>query len=174
MAKTLEELKEAIDNIIVENDKGEITASALNMLLHDMSDTLSELGGSGGGQFDIYATLTYNEDQTSSDDPLFFITTTEEQKELNKIVFDKIANGERCPLVIHVNDVEQNPVGSESMNVSSTCIYLFFARNLTEDIYPEAGMVKGSTFYQFMCYGLMMFGGEVLTATEDGDIKMIV
>ena len=54
MAKTLEELKEAIDNIIVENDKGEITATTLNMLLHDMSDTLSELGSSGGGQFDLY------------------------------------------------------------------------------------------------------------------------
>lgn len=168
MAKTLEELKEAIDNIIVENDKGEITATTLNMLLHDMSDTLSELGGSGGGQFDIYATLTYNENASSDDGPSFFITTTEEQKELNKIVFDKIANGERCPLVLHANDIQDFPTEGAKMNISSTCIYFGFATGIPDEAFED--IPKSEGVLQFMNYALGIVGINQLMLLDSGEI----
>lgn len=49
MGKSLQELKEMIDSVIVENGKGQITAQALNLVLNEMSEALSEMGGSGGG-----------------------------------------------------------------------------------------------------------------------------
>ena len=49
MGKSLQELKEMIDSVIMENGKGQITAQALNLVLNEMSEALSEMGGSGGG-----------------------------------------------------------------------------------------------------------------------------
>lgn len=170
MAKTLEELKEAIDNIIVENDKGEITATTLNMLLHDMSDTLSELGSSGGGQFDLYCNLVENTDPDTMEDYLFIPECNEEQKELNKQVYDKIAAGERCPLVIHVNDIQDYPIEGAKMNLGSTCIYIMFISDIPNEMLEEIPFeTKG--FLQFMCYGTMMVANiETLALIDSGEI----
>lgn len=165
MAKTLEELKEAIQNVIVENDKGEITATSLNMLLTDMADTLSELGG-GGGQFDLYATITPNENAESSDDDVFIISTTDEQKELNKIVYDKIANDERAPLVLHVNDLGGGEGFPYSINISSTCIYIMFFKDIKEDFLEG---ISSTGILQFMSYGADIVGGFFFLL-DDGNI----
>lgn len=57
MAKTIEELKQMIDSVIVENGKGQITGQGLNLVLNEMSDALSEMGG-GGGAYQIYIPST--------------------------------------------------------------------------------------------------------------------
>ena len=62
MAKTLEELKEMIDSVIVENDKGQITGQGLNLVLNEMSDALSEMGGGGGEIYQI--NIPVNEELT--------------------------------------------------------------------------------------------------------------
>ena len=165
MAKTLEELKEAIQNVIVENNKGEITAKSLNTLLTDMADTLSELGG-GGGQFDLYATITPNENLESSDEPEFIISTTDEQKELNKIVYDKIANDERAPLVLHVNDIYPEKGFPYPINMSSTCIYIMVFKDIKEDIFEG---ISTTGALQFMSYSTEMFGSFFILL-DDGDI----
>ena len=163
MAKTLEELKEAIDNIIVENDKGEITAITLNMLLHDMSDTLSELGG-GGGQFDLYANM---ELIIEGSDESFVISTTNEQKELNKIVMDKIVNGERASLVLHLNDIVHDEA-LYKMNISSTCIYIVLMKDITEEIIPG---ITSKNILIFMSYGASMLTAvEKMMLLDNGDI----
>lgn len=167
MAKTLEELKEAIDNIIVENDKGEITATTLNMLLHDMSDTLSELGGSGGGQFDLYCNFVYNTDPDTMGNTLFVIECTEEQKKLNKQVYDKIANGERCHLVLHANDIEDFPAEGTKVNISGTCIYFGFATGLPEVF---ENMFKSEGALQFLCNGCTVLGINQLMLLDSGEI----
>lgn len=56
MAKTIEELKQMIDSVIVENGKGQITGQALNLVLNEMSDALSEMGGGGAYQVHISTT----------------------------------------------------------------------------------------------------------------------
>lgn len=114
MVRTLEELKEMIDNTIIENDKGEITATSLNLVLQDMSDSLSAMGG--GGQFDIYATFEFGESSISA-------TCDEEQKVKNKEVFDKILAGEMYPLVLHVNSIESPEIGGAKINMSGACAY---------------------------------------------------
>lgn len=169
MAKTLEELEEAIDNIIVENDKGEITATALNELLHDMSNTLSELGSSGGGQFDLYCNIVENTDPDTMEDYPFVTECTEEQKELNKQVYDKIAAGERCPLVLHTNDIQEYPMAGAKMNLSGTCIYVMFISNLPDEAF-EAGMPKTEGCLQFMCYGVTIFSSESFMLIDSGEI----
>lgn len=115
MVRTLEELKEMIDNTIIENDKGEITATSLNLVLQDMSDSLSAMGG--GGQFDIYCAFEFSEDG--------IITTTcdEEQKVKNKEVFDKILAGEMHPLVLHVDTIENYMFEGVKVNISGTCTF---------------------------------------------------
>lgn len=57
MAKTIEELKQMIDSVIVENGKGQITGQGLNLVLNEMSDALSEMGG-GGGAYQVYIPTT--------------------------------------------------------------------------------------------------------------------
>lgn len=57
MAKTIEELKQMIDSVIVENGKGQITGQGLNLVLNEMSDALSEMGG-GGGAYQVYVPTT--------------------------------------------------------------------------------------------------------------------
>ena len=168
MAKTLEELKETINNVIIENNKGEITAKSLNILLTDMADTLSELGG-GGGQFDIYATITFNKNAGSSDEPEIIISTTDEQKELNKIVYDKIANDERAPLVLHVNDLIGGEDFPYSINISSTCIYIMFFKDIKEDIFEG---ISTTGALQFMSYNTEMFG-SFLILLDNGDIVSV-
>lgn len=54
MAKTIEELKQMIDSVIVENGKGQITGQGLNLVLNEMSDALSEMGGGGGGAYQVH------------------------------------------------------------------------------------------------------------------------
>lgn len=162
MAKTLEELKEAINNIIVENDKGEITATALNQVLQDMSDTLSELGG--GGQFDIYANIEWS---IEGDDESFVFSTTNEQKELNKIVMDKIVNGERAPLVLHLNDIVHDTAPYKA-NISSTCIYMVLMKDVPEKIIPG---ITSENILQFKCYGATMSGDDgIMMLLDNGDI----
>ena len=168
MAKTLEELKEAINNVIVENNKGEITAKSLNTLLTDMADTLSELGG-GGGQFDLYATITPNKNSESSDEPEVIISTTDEQKELNKIVYDKIANDERAPLVLHVNDINSGEGFPYSINISGTCIYVMFFKDIKEDIIKG---ISSTGLLQFMSYSAEAFRGFFFLL-DNGDIVSI-
>jgi hypothetical protein len=168
MAKTLEELKEAIDNIIVENGKGEITASTLNMLLHDMSDTLSELGSSGGGQFDLYCNFVYNTDPDTMENAPFVIECTEEQKKLNKQIYDKIANGERCPLVLHSNDIQDFPVEGAKMNISSTCIYFGFMTGIPDEAFED--MPKSEGVLQFMNYSCTIVGIGQLMLLDSGEI----
>ena len=163
MAKTLEELKEGIQNVIVENNKGEITAKSLNMLLTDMADTLSELGGSGGGQFDLYA----NVELVIDDDESLVVTTTDEQKELNKIVMDKIVNGERAPLVLHLNDIDYE-AAPYKVNISGTCVYVALMKDVQAGVLP---VITSKNILQFMCYGAEMVGGNgILVLLEDGDI----
>lgn len=66
MGKSLQELKEMIDSVIVENGKGQITAQSLNLVLNEMSEALSEMGGSGGGggaeAYYIYTSENINEE----------------------------------------------------------------------------------------------------------------
>lgn len=57
MAKTIEELKQMIDSVIVENGKGQITGQGLNLVLNEMSDALSEMGG-GSGAYLVYIPST--------------------------------------------------------------------------------------------------------------------
>lgn len=47
--ETIEALKDEINETIVANNAGLITAQALQELLHDIVDTLDALGGSGSG-----------------------------------------------------------------------------------------------------------------------------
>lgn len=49
MAKTIEELKESINNTINQNSSGQITGQGLNILLNEMADVLSTMGGNSGG-----------------------------------------------------------------------------------------------------------------------------
>lgn len=59
MGKTIEELKQMIDSVIVENGKSQITGQGLNLVLNEMSDALSQMGGGGSGAYQVYApTLT--------------------------------------------------------------------------------------------------------------------
>lgn len=46
MAKTIEELRESINNTINQNGTGQITGQGLNVLLNEMADVLSTMGGS--------------------------------------------------------------------------------------------------------------------------------
>jgi hypothetical protein len=66
MGKSLQELKEMIDSVIVENGKGQITAQSLNLVLNEMSEAFSEIGGSGGGggaeAYYIYTSENINEE----------------------------------------------------------------------------------------------------------------
>lgn len=171
MAKTLEELKEAIDNIIVENDKGEITATTLNMLLHDMSDTLSALGSSGGGQFDIYCSIVENTDSDTMGKRPFVTECTEEQKEINKQIYDKIAAGERCPLVLHVNDLQDYPEVGSKVNISSTCIYVGFSTNMPLTVIGD--VPASESYLSFIFYGGMMVGTSTLLLIDSGEILTV-
>ena len=63
MAKTIEELKEMIDSVIVENGRGQITGQGLNLVLNEMSDALSEMGG-GGGACLVYVPMGEGENLT--------------------------------------------------------------------------------------------------------------
>lgn len=168
MAKTLEELQDAIKNVIAENDKGEITATALQTILLDMSETLSELGGSGGGQFDIYCSIVENTDTDTMEDLPFVTECTEEQKEINKQIYDKIAAGERCPLVLHVNDLQDYPEVGSKVNISSTCIYVAFSTNMPLTVVGDVPVSE--SYLSFIFYGGMMIGTSILLLIDSGEI----
>lgn len=67
MAKTIEELKEMIDSVIVENGRGQITGQGLNLVLNEMSDALSEMGG---GVYLVHVPMT--EDEELSEEQIAF------------------------------------------------------------------------------------------------------
>lgn len=94
MAKTLEELQDAIRNVIAENDKGEITATHLQTVLLNMSETLSELGGSGGGNIFLLKVDTSKEheytDDGNTETDEYLTTTNQENIEHNKKVYDTL------------------------------------------------------------------------------------
>lgn len=174
MAKTLEELKEAIDNIIVENDKGEITATALNMLLHDMSDTLSELGNSGGGEC-LYLCLGDSLEEYT--DPSGQIRTrpavkNPENLEANKKVYDTISKiKEKKPIPIYMSL-------SESMNSYGDIpegyydIYGLYATGIISMVITEDNLGEiGNEFVNYVgteVYSIM--GERACTLLNDGNI----
>lgn len=55
MAENIEELKQTIDSVITSNGNGQITGQGLNILLNEMTDLLSTMGGnSGNNPYCIY------------------------------------------------------------------------------------------------------------------------
>ena len=62
MAKSVEELKETINNTITQNGAGQISGHGLNLVLNDMTDTLSATGGGGGGVYVCLADSILNAD----------------------------------------------------------------------------------------------------------------
>ena len=54
MGMSKEELKEMIDNVIVSNGKGQITADVLNLVLNNIAENAG--GGGGGGTKILFLT----------------------------------------------------------------------------------------------------------------------
>lgn len=97
MAKTIEELKQMIDSVIVENGKGQITGQGLNLVLNEMSDALSEMGG-GGGVYNLMGDFQAN-------------TFTEEDKDNNIEVRNK------C-----IADINAGKIPSVSITKNGMCM----------------------------------------------------
>lgn len=166
MVRTLEELKEMIDNTIIENDKGEITATTLNLVLKDMSDSLSAMGGGGGGQFDIYATFEMPEGGDMT------IICDEEQKAKNKEVFDKIFAGEISPLVLHINSIENMPVEGCKFNISGICITIGLMYDIPSGLGEEIIGIDTNAALMFFVYGFRMIDLSACVLLPNGDIIM--
>lgn len=86
MAKTIEELKESINNTINQNGSGQITGQGLNILLNEMADVLSTMGGNSGGNSggssEVYRICTPSDFDTGE--------LTSEEQEHNAEIFEKI------------------------------------------------------------------------------------
>lgn len=98
MAKTIEELKQMIDSVIVENGKGQITGQGLNLVLNEMSDALSEMGGGGGNVYPLMGDFQAN-------------TFTEEDKANNIEVRNK------C-----IADINAGKIPSVSVSMGGMCM----------------------------------------------------
>ena len=173
MAKTLEELKEAIQNVIAENDKGEITATSLNVLLTDMADTLSELGGSGDGGGCVYICLGDSlEEYTDPSGQIDFRPTIkkEETKLLNKKAYDtiteKLNNKEMVSVYLSMTEIYDEYAKLEG-EVNPYSPYGFFGSQIagtiiTEDTLNELDDVVsniddylGTIYYGILLEGIM-------------------
>ncbi len=75
--ETIEALKDEINETIVANNAGLITAQALQELLHDIVDTLDALGGSGSGSGETGDSNGYIQtiNLTGGEDPTRITTT---------------------------------------------------------------------------------------------------
>ena len=97
MAKTIEELKQMIDSVIVENGKGQITGQGLNLVLKEI---VENAGGGGGSTY-----LVMGDFQSS--------TFTEEEKANNIEVRNK------C-----IVDINAGKIPSISMIMNGMCIVI--------------------------------------------------
>lgn len=127
MAKTLEELQDAIRNVIAENDKGEITATHLQTILLNMSETLSELGGSNETVNNIILATTY---EPTEDGANLFLS--EEDKAHNKIIYDNLLI-RPFPVVIDMRAYGNVPDTGGNYKVYNLCVNQMYSVICNED-----------------------------------------
>jgi hypothetical protein len=127
MAKTLEELQDAIKNVITENDKGEITATHLQTILLDMSETLSELGGSNETFSDIIFATTC---EPTEDGISMFLS--EEDKAHNKLIYDNLLI-RPFPVVIDMNAYGNLSDPGGNYKVYNLCVTQMYSLICNED-----------------------------------------
>lgn len=98
MAKTIEELKESINNTINQNGSGQITGQGLNILLNEMADVLSTMGGNteedskggAGGVYVVVADSFTMEDDGCGGTEIVPTLTKPENIKINKNAYDTI------------------------------------------------------------------------------------
>lgn len=117
MGKTVEELKEMIDSVITTNGNGQITGLGLNLVLKEMSDSLSKIGS---GFYYIYL----NVDVSENGDLIF---SENKEKSLEHLqVYNAIMSNEIKPIFLICNDIEMN--GSR-LNPSGNAMYYMIDRD---------------------------------------------
>lgn len=119
MAKTIEELKESINNTITQNGAGQITGQGLNLVLNDMTDTLSATSG-GGGVYVCLADSILNADQE------LVGTNTPENMEINKKAYNAIKAGleSKTPVSIYVSAYEMMQLMGATNGMTSYGCYV--------------------------------------------------
>jgi hypothetical protein len=105
--ETIEALKDEINDTIVANNAGLITAQALQELLHDIVDTLDVLGGSGSGSGETGDSNGYTQtiNLTGGED-LTRITTTLAVEPFSVMILD--SDGK---IIDHLLDITMSLVG---------------------------------------------------------------
>lgn len=138
MAKTIEELKESINNTINQNGTSQITGQGLNILLNEMADVLSTMGGSTEDKEDkgmntpIIRCIAPDPDQTNG---LPYVN--EDYQEDNIKLFEKLQeNNGACP-VITVSCEKSYENGGLHYIMNSPALALWYIENPDEDIIQQ-------------------------------------
>lgn len=162
------ELNEMIDNHINENGANKITGKNLNLVLHDIVDTLSEEIKDGVDTAVEIATEAANNSSKTYNLYLIMNTadgsiTSDSTKTSEHIkVYNSIINGEYAPAFLNVNDlVEVNPDNPEQemrVNVSTNLIY---------------SLIDKTGFHITMMMGITCNGGIVFSVHNDSFAAMI-
>lgn len=162
MAKTLEELQDAIKNVIAENDKGEITATALQTILLDMSETLSELGGSNETVNNIILASSY--ESLAEGEPFL----TDEDKAHNKIIYDNLII-KPFPVVLDMSAYGEVPETNGNYDVYNFCITSMYSVICNEDNFDITSELQ--TYVNTIVILIISEMGDVILC-NDGNIIM--
>lgn len=163
MAKTLEELQDAIKNVIAENDKGEITATHLQTILLDMSETLSELGGSNETVNNIILATTI---EPTEDGVSFYLS--DEDKAHNKIIYDNLFITP-FPVVLDMSAYGKHPDMEGNYDVYDLCVYSMYSIICAEEQLEDMSVLQPYINTKII-YMDSEIGGIVLC--NDGNVIM--
>lgn len=177
MAKSIEELKETINNTITQNGAGQITGQGLNLVLNDMTDTLSTTGGGGGGG--VYVCLA---DSILNIDQELVGTTTPENMEINKKAYAAIKAGleSKTPVSIYVSAYEMMQLMGATNEMTSCGCYVVEIMSGIADAETIADFelmlgtslqhLVGTTIYMMCGVSYLQNGGEPIMGmlAEDG------
>lgn len=122
MAKTIEELKESINNTINQNGSGQITGQGLNILLNEMADVLSTMGGNSGGNgsgVETYRILTPATILNTESGQMVEISPEEQEHnaQMYQKILEKIQTGEFYNVYFNLNVDGQFIQGSPSLTM---------------------------------------------------------
>lgn len=163
MAKTLDELQDAIKNVIAENDKGEITATTLQTILLDMSETLSELGGSNETVNNIILATTMEPTENGAN-----LYLSDEDKVHNKIIYDNLLI-RSFPVTLDMKAYGKHPEAEGNYTV-----YNFIAYGMYSIICPEEAIEVMPKLQEYVNTVVIFINSEMggVMLCNDGNVIM--
>lgn len=161
MAKTIEELKESINNTINQNGSGQITGQGLNILLNEMADVLSTMGGNSGNNntnnnVGVESYRIYMSDLETGE------LTTEEQSHnasVFKKIFQKVKNGEFVNVYINMN---YSFDGESSISIQAQPLLLSVGKESNIDLIMMKAYISPDSTTM-----------NIIIISDDGDVMVV-